>query len=358
MGEAQRTNLQRYSEQLQQDFTDAGGQVSTVSANDSLAPDGTMTADTIVDENTVNDTVIEGSGANSVTNGTIYTYDFYAKKHVDANAAGNKIIIRLLNGAHDSSAHFNLIGCSYTSATGTAAISHKAEPAGDGWCRMSVTFTALQTSALNEYIYLNDGGGFLGTGTKQVSVWGMGLAANSFMTTYCGPTTTSSVTCTADSLTMDPSPSGGNKRVLADTYCATCAASKLTIEFQAKCEWSSSADSASSLKYLIGIAGGPVHIYGYGGRMYFDRTGVDYKYAALDAVNYSNWHTYKFFIDYADLARSYVLIDGVPGAGAAGTWTGTATMSTSGNIYIGSNISNASQGNCSIKNLRVESFEF
>ncbi len=120
------------------------GQNTTVTANNAMAPDGTQTATL----NTATATSSTGAGANtnssvSVTAGLIYTVSAYFKAGTAGfgvlivNSVGGayvSVIIDLSNGAITSTGL--VAGTMFTNQTS------KSESAGNGWYRLSITWTA------------------------------------------------------------------------------------------------------------------------------------------------------------------------------------------------------------------------
>jgi len=161
-----RRNLLTYSEQ----FDDAAWAKFdlTVTPNNAVAPDGTLTADTLV-----------GNTANSVKTirqislpSTVGTFTVYAK------AAGETVISVWLVGA-SVGANFTLTGAGSTALQGATSSSITA--VGNGWYRCQVYHSSATTTA---HIYLRTGGGFVGDGVSGVHIWGAQLETGSTATAY------------------------------------------------------------------------------------------------------------------------------------------------------------------------------
>jgi len=182
--EGVRTNTFLYSE----DFSDATWvkERISVSSNVTTAPDGTSTADKIV-ENTDNNSHRARQNANSTQN-VEYTLSYYLK-------ASERTKARIVAGGLNASADFDLsTGLIIGSPTlCTASI----VSAGNGWYRCAITYTQTSaTSAIQLHLVaiLNGAGDFVytGNGTSGVFVWGAQLEASVSATDYI-PTTSAAV---------------------------------------------------------------------------------------------------------------------------------------------------------------------
>jgi hypothetical protein len=188
--EESRANSLTYSE----DFGNAAWTkaLCTISANSTTAPDGTTTADTIVEDTT--------SGFRAVVQtfiavaNTTYSISFFIKPNT-------RTFVRLYVGASGSwatapSAVFNLSNGTVDSGTGSII------SLANGWYRCAVTgvFGAVGGStSVNLGPVLTAGGtnNYLGTGANALNIWGAQLEAGAFPTSYI-PTTVAQVTRNAD----------------------------------------------------------------------------------------------------------------------------------------------------------------
>ena len=195
--EEARTNLLTYSE----NFDNAAWTKlnAIVTANATTAPDGTLTADKLV-ENTVNtqhyvmESITSSNGA--------YTCSVYAK-------AGERTIMFL--GMSDgatalSGAFFNLSTLAITPSTGGSwsATSNTIQDMGNGWYHCIVTGTRGAGTVTTAQIYpaLNTAGvSYTGDGTSGIYLWGAQLEAGAFATSYI-PTVASQATRAADTAVM------------------------------------------------------------------------------------------------------------------------------------------------------------
>lgn len=179
-----RTNLITYSEQL--DNAAYTKNNVTVSANAIQAPDGTMTADKIVETATTSPhTIVQ---AKSVTSGTPYTLSVHAK------AAGRTMMRMTEGNTLTSQAWFDLQNGVVAGVTGNGSPSASIKPLGDGWYRCSLTYTtgASQTVANAQWGPSTGYGDFSYAGdiTKGIYTWGAKFEPGSVATSYFGTTTT------------------------------------------------------------------------------------------------------------------------------------------------------------------------
>jgi len=208
--EKQRTNSVTYSEQTDNSaWTKA---VLTVTANASVAPDGLLTADKIVEASS-------GSAQHNmrqvvnVTANTTYTASVFAKSAERFNLRFGLLNSGLSSGAY---AQFNLntgvISGQVTAGTATN-ISYSIEPVGNGFYRCSVAVTVDNSStSITPFIGLLDDSGnasYSGDGASGLYIWGAQLEQGSFPTSYI-PTTGATATRAADNASIPTSAFGYN----------------------------------------------------------------------------------------------------------------------------------------------------
>jgi hypothetical protein len=153
-------NLHPYSEQ----FDNAGWTkgASTVTANSVVAPNGTTTADTLIDNTTSDQHLILQAIATPVI-GDIYTMSIYAKANTRSQIG--------LTMHGEAAASFDLTAGTVLSSGGFSNVG--IQSMGNGWYRCYVTITKTNTSPNVYYIIYKDGvNPYLGTGTGSIYIWG------------------------------------------------------------------------------------------------------------------------------------------------------------------------------------------
>jgi hypothetical protein len=176
--EEQRTNLALYSEQFDNAAWTKGD--TAVTANATTAPSGATTADLLTETATTNfhfvlQAVTTAAGAATAT--------VYAKL-----ASGSRNLVVYPQGTTVGYAIFNLSTGAITASGGGALLSSSITPAGNGWYRCSVSWTASAAST-NFVCYLtnsttNPAPNYAGDGTSGIFLWGAQLELGSTATTY------------------------------------------------------------------------------------------------------------------------------------------------------------------------------
>jgi hypothetical protein len=174
--EETRTNLLQRSAEFDDGYWTKTNLVTTGMANAGLAPDGTSTADKLIEDTTSN--VVHGvSRASLATSGTTYTLSAYVK------AAGRTFVY--LNDIQNHGVYFNLT----TGVSGTT-VGTPTNPfirsVGNGWYRIGFTCVAASNAAGFD-ITIGEADGdrtYTGDGTSGILVWGAQLEAGSFATSY------------------------------------------------------------------------------------------------------------------------------------------------------------------------------
>ena len=150
---------------------------ATVTANNTVAPDGTTTADLLLPTAVVN---LHGiSRVVSVAAGS-YTISFYAK-------AQNASKIMLWSGAFGYG--FDLTDGTMSAVTGyTAPTSYAITALANGWYRCSITTSSAPSEASVFILQSFAGASYLGSVTQGIFLWGAQLELGTTATTY-NPTT-------------------------------------------------------------------------------------------------------------------------------------------------------------------------
>ena len=164
-------NILTFSEQI--DNASWGKTNTTVQKNVIIAPDGTNTADKLV-ENTTNGLHIFAKGVGTISGN--YTVSCFVKA-----AERYKGYIQLL-GNENAAAFFNLNLGTITGGPGTNTIT----PYPNGWYRITSTQTFTSGNANCYFVLLNDTGNssYAGNNTSGMYVWGVKLETGNAATPY------------------------------------------------------------------------------------------------------------------------------------------------------------------------------
>lgn len=211
--EEARTNLLTYSEQF--DNAAWARYASLLAANVTTAPDGTLTADKLIENATANTHFTNSASGVSVTAGGVYTLSLFCK-------AAERSYVQLRCGASSQfRAIFSLADGSISDLAGATAA---AQYVGSGWWRLSITLTA-DASPLGLRVGIaidSTTNSYTGDGVSGIYLWGAQLEAGAFPTSYI-PTTTAQATRAADIAQMTGANFSSWYRQDEGTFVAECA---------------------------------------------------------------------------------------------------------------------------------------
>jgi hypothetical protein len=173
-------NLLTFSEQF--DNAAWGKVATTVTANTTVAPDGTSTADKIVATATTGFHDIRQFVTGTVAS---YTLSVYAK------AAEYSKIVLANASAGTWSATFDLATGATIATGGAAVLSSSIQSVGNGWYRCAVTFTGAASSVAHTAVGYpntgatlnNFGAQYTGDGTSGIFLWGAQVEPVTYQTT-------------------------------------------------------------------------------------------------------------------------------------------------------------------------------
>jgi hypothetical protein len=165
---------------------------SIVSANSTTAPDGTLSADTVIPSTVLNAHYVIQSVIKSGVS-QIYTVSAYVKA---AGYTAGSIGATGLNTLNQANFIFDLTTLqsqAITNGVGFTNISSSLVSVGNGWFRVSMTFSSDATTVVQPYIRVDNAylsPTYSGNGTSGLFVWGAQLSQSSWLQGYQATTTT------------------------------------------------------------------------------------------------------------------------------------------------------------------------
>jgi len=144
---------------------------STISANTLTAPNGTLTADKLVEDTSTNTHQVL-STSSSVTTGSNYVSSIYAKA-----GERNWVLVVYFDGTTVRGKYFDLSnGTGGANWPGTP-VTNSITSVGNGWYRITLSYTATSTTnILGVYLANADGSAsYTGNGTSGIYIWGAQL---------------------------------------------------------------------------------------------------------------------------------------------------------------------------------------
>lgn len=343
---------------------------------------GLVTADRVIAESTV-DYVYEDIPAGAVA-GDSFAFSIYAK----CCDISHELAFGWLNGLpedrYSSGVWANGLpdeyNTDYTPWTYPCSMYMRIDETGTA-NTSSATYTTLSATEYQRFdVTLNAVGG--GTGDIRVIVQpgnaatyvnglclgGAVLEEGTFASTLI-QTSGAVATRYADIIYTDINTTNTNRRVLPDSICPTCTSTEVTISFEAKCVFNSSADIGTSRTLMsISPPAGASNLFyvfidnaGRTGFNFYDSASALHRgRTAADPVDFDVWNKYKAYIDVSDLSTMYFeLNDSAAGVAYVGN-AGTATLDTIGSSIKYGRLYNAvGDGSyCKIRNLRIQPSAF
>ena len=193
--EEARTNLITYSEQFDNaEWTQAR---LTVTANAVAAPDGTVTADKLVEDSGITNTKLLANGSiSTLAASTVSVISCFAKL-----ADGDRFLQVTVNDSSASARNLGVFDLSTGTSDSVAGVATSVEAFPDGWFKCIAVFTS-SASTNNLQLRITDSftttdSTYSGDGTSGIYVWGAQVEEGPFPTSYI-PTAGTQVTRAVD----------------------------------------------------------------------------------------------------------------------------------------------------------------
>lgn len=172
---------------------------ATISADAAVAPDGTLTADKLVEDATASDTHFVNQSNLPVTGGLTYAHATFAKA-----AERTWLYVNAYDGVLSRGAYFNLSTCAVGTLKGGASAYAVQLP--NGWCRLvtiiTVDATSTVTSVAPHLATADNTITYSGDGSSGAYVWGETFDNSPFATSYT-PTGATAVLRFADAAVLN-----------------------------------------------------------------------------------------------------------------------------------------------------------
>jgi hypothetical protein len=200
--EGERENLLTYSEQFNNAYWINSN--ITITPNAISAPNNTLTADLILEDNT---TASHGlaSGLINFISGITYSLSFYVKNITNGRGFFQIAFFQITAGNNNAYVNFDIQNGQVTFESNAVG---KIENVGNGFyrCSLIVTSGKTYTERANARLITNGNANafenYLGNTSKGIYIWGAQLEEGSYPTSYI-PTTTASVTRPQDTNSSD-----------------------------------------------------------------------------------------------------------------------------------------------------------